>query len=101
MTAIQLGKGLPNRLPNRPPLPNPVRQLAEVRQIACLTKNALLTPINKGVQRVVRQLGKLGTNSHISMKEGGRDGSLPNLPNQSKSDPNSPARPAHQKGPTP
>ncbi len=101
MTAIQLGKGLPNRLPNRPLLPNWVRQLPWVRQIACLTKIALLTPINKGVQRVVRQLGKLGTGSHISMKEGGRDGVLPNLPNQSKSDPNSPARTAHQKGPTP
>jgi len=101
MTAIQLGKGLPNRLPNRPSLPNPVRQLAEVRQIACLTKNTLLTPINKEVQRVVRQLGKLGTGSHIPRKEGGGDGVLPNLPNQSKSYTNSPARPAHQKGPTP
>ena len=71
MTAFQLGNALPNRLPNRRFLPNPVRQFPDVRQIACLTFDLLSTPINKGDRERVRQLGQSETDSQKSEKCGG------------------------------
>ena len=71
MTDFQLGNALPNRLPNRRFLPNPVRQFPDVRQIACLTFDLLSTPINKGDRERVRQLGQSETDSQKSEKCGG------------------------------
>lgn len=71
MTDFQLGNALPNRLPNRRFLPNPVRQFPDVRQIACLLFDLLSTPINKGDRERVRQLGQSETDSQKSEKCGG------------------------------
>ena len=76
----------------------------DVRRFSCLTLMPYYSPVNRGLIERVRQLDKNETEQYRRGIRGSRGDRVLNASNcltLLKPDPNSPARTAHQKGPTP
>lgn len=76
----------------------------DVRRFSCLTLMPYYSPVNRGLIERVRQLDKNETEQYRRGIRGSRGDRVLNASNcltLLKPDPNSPAHPAHQKGPAP
>ncbi len=104
MNAFRAVIGLDTGLGKIAPMSNPTPPGLDVRRFSCLTLKPYYSPVNRGLIERVRQLDTEEAEQEKRGLVGGYiDACLTRLTRLtlSKSEPNSPARPAHQKGPTP